>query len=479
MIDDSRNRDEIGFHNRIATVSQYFIKQISSDSHFRLVTHLDADGLTAASIIAKCLTRQDIIFRIRVVKQLDETVVDNLADEEPTPIIFTDIGSSSLDLLMPKLSKEDLIILDHHQPVEVAMPSPLHINPHLFGIDGAKEISGAGVAYYLAEAINSTNNDLAHLAIIGALGDSQDKNSQRALIGLNHNIVTQAINNKTFAVERDLLFYGRETRPVHKALSYTTNPFLPGLSGEEDKCLGFLVNLGIPLKHGDRWRALNDLNDLEKKEIFSEIVKLLSINKQPHDSALTLIGEIYTLIDEERGTALRDAREYASLLNACGRMDKSGLGITIAIGNRGKALDEVAAVHTLYKKMLAEYLEWIHSNPTSIKEYSNMYLLNGIEQIDEKLIGPITSILSSSNIIQNKPIIAVASAENDLIKLSSRVPISPLNHSIDLGSIFQEAALKFKGTGGGHNVAAGAILPRKDFSTIVHYLNEQLGAFNE
>jgi len=479
MIDDSRNRDETGFHNQIATTAEYFQKQIATDTHFRLVTHLDADGITAASIIAKCLTRQEVIFRIRVVKQLDETVIEHLAKEEPTPIVFTDIGSSSLDLLKLKLSKADLIILDHHQPEKITLPSLLHINPHLFGIDGAREISGAGVAYYLAEAIDSLNNDLACLAVIGALGDSQDKNPQRALIGLNSSIVTQAINNETLTVERDLLFYGRETRPIHKALSYTTNPFLPGLSGEEDKCLGFLINLGIPLKHGNRWRALNDLNDHEKREIFSEIVKLLSIHNQSNHSAFTLIGDVYTLVGEERGTALRDAREYATLLNACGRMEKSGLGITIAIGNRGDALDEVAVVYTSYKKKLAEYLEWIHTHPTAITEYTNMYLLDGIEQIDEKLIGPVTSILTSSYIIQNKPIIAVASADENLIKLSGRIPISPLVKNIDLGSIFQEAALKFNGFGGGHDVAAGALLPEKDFEEIMGFINQQLGTFHK
>ncbi len=469
------NRDENGFYIQVATVAQYFIEQIARDTHFRIVTHLDADGLTAASITAKCLMRQEASFRIRVVKQIDEVVVNDLADEDQTPIVFTDVGSSSLDLITPKLKNEDLVILDHHQPVSVPFPPLLHINPHMFGIDGAQEISGAGIAYSLATAINSTNEDLAYLAVIGALGDSQDKNPQRALIGLNQRIVTQAIKDRTLSVEKDLLFYGRETRPIHKALSYTTNPYLPGLSGEEDNCLGFLVNLGIPLKQGVRWRALNDLNDHEKKEIFSEIVKLLSVKNQPYDSAFTLIGNIYTLVDEERGTALRDAREYASLLNACGRMEKSGLGIAIAVGNRGKALDEVAIVFTSYKKILAKYLEWIYSTPAAIEEHSNMFLLNGIGQIDEKLLGPITSILSSSNIIQNKPIIAIASAENDFIKLSGRNPSTLIKQGIDLGSVFQEASSKFKGSGGGHNVAAGALLPKKCLSEVVSFINEQLG----
>jgi RecJ-like exonuclease len=61
-----------------------------------------------------------------------------------------------------------------------------------------------------------------------------------------------------------IIFYGRETRPVHKAIAYTTSPFIPGLSGEEDECLGFLVNLGIRLKENDRWRSISDLSAEEK-----------------------------------------------------------------------------------------------------------------------------------------------------------------------------------------------------------------------
>ena len=67
-------------------------------------------------------------------------------------------------------------------------------------------------------------------------------------------------------VETDLLFFGRETRPIHKALACTTTPFISGISGEEDKSLALLVSLGITPKKDDKWRALRDLSEDEKIE---------------------------------------------------------------------------------------------------------------------------------------------------------------------------------------------------------------------
>ena len=57
----------------------------------------------------------------------------------------------------------------------------MQVNPHLYGIDGATEVSGSGVAYFAAKAVNAENMDLAPIALVGALGDMQDKNEQRQL----------------------------------------------------------------------------------------------------------------------------------------------------------------------------------------------------------------------------------------------------------------------------------------------------------
>ncbi len=450
---------------------------IANGQFIRVVSHLDADGLTAASILAKSLYSSDALFRIRIVKRLDEGLVEALAAEGLSPIIFTDFGSGNLDLLKSRLSSNEIVVLDHHQPLGDTFPTLTQVNPHNYGFNGAQDISGSGVAYTVAKEMNASNVDLASLAVVGALGDSQDRNPKRELMSLNQTIVRDGVDAGCLSVENDLTFYGRETRPIHKALAYTTNPFLPGLSGEEDKCLGFLVNLGIDLQNGGRWRALNDLNADEKQKIFSEIAKLLSSKRLPNTVTLSLIGAVYTLIQEDRGTYLRDAREYSSLLNACGRMDKAGLGISIGVGDRERALDEAQDVFTHYKKTLAEYMDWITTTPNALDERDNIYLLNGRGTVNESMLGTVTTIVISSNIlVKDKPLIALTYAENDMLKISGRATPTNIKKRLNLGTLFQEASTECGGTGGGHDVAAGAQLPQQFADAFVQLIDQLVGS---
>ena len=157
--------------------------------------------------------------------------------------------------------------------------------------------------------------------------------------GLNELILKDAVDAGLIKVEKDLTFFGRETRAIHRTLATTTNPFIPGLSGEEDKALAFLASLNINIKQGERWRALRDLNEEEKKRLCSALADYL-LSKGLHLEVSNLIGNIYVLTKEEPNTALRDAREFAVVLNSTGRMDRPSLGIAICMGDRGAALEE-------------------------------------------------------------------------------------------------------------------------------------------
>ncbi|RJS80995.1 DHH family phosphoesterase, partial [Candidatus Bathyarchaeota archaeon] len=90
----------------------------------------------------------------------------------------------------------------HHQVSGKETANIMHVNPHLFGIDGAKDISGSGVAYFVAKAIDNINVDLSPIAVVGALGDLQDKYDQRKLGGLNEKIVEDALSADLLTVEK-------------------------------------------------------------------------------------------------------------------------------------------------------------------------------------------------------------------------------------------------------------------------------------
>jgi RecJ-like exonuclease len=464
-------------HLSVTKAAELLLRHIEKGNLIRVASHLDADGLTSASIIGRTLHRSDAEFRIRNIKQVDMGLLEELRREEPTPIIFCDLGSGNLELLKTAFKDIDIVVLDHHQPEGETFPALCQVNPHLYGFDGAREISSSGVCYLVAKAMDGSNTDLASIAVVGALGDLQDKFERRSLGGLNEGIVKDGVDSGYLRVEEDLMLYGRETRPLHKTLAYTTNPFIPGLSGEEDKCLAFLTNIGLEVKREDRWRTVNDLSGEEKQLLFSEIAKYMAEKRLSSKATMNLIGTVYTLVQEDRGIPLRDGREYASLLNACGRMSKTGLGVAIGLGNRLTALDEALEIFTKYKKTLSNYMEWISSTPRSIERRENIYVINGSGVIDELMLSTIASLVTSNGLLEeNRPIIAMTEAEGGVVKVSARLPDELRESGLNLGAILHEAAGLLNGLGGGHDVAAGAQVPKEHQEEFIRLVDEKIGS---
>ncbi|MEM3783902.1 MAG: DHH family phosphoesterase [Candidatus Bathyarchaeia archaeon] len=463
------------FFESVSKAAETVLEAVREDSLIHVFSHLDADGIAAAGIIGKALYRLDARFRVRITQWVDEKFVAEILEEKPQMVIFTDLGSDYANLLQQKASQIEIVVLDHHQLGGEPAKDFTCVNPHIYGIDGARDISSSGVAYFLAKTIDKVNMDLAPIAVVGALGDLQDKYDQRMLGGLNEKIVEDAKSQGLLTVEKDLVFFGRETRPIHKTLASTTNPFIPGISGEEDKSLAFLVSLDIKPKHGDKWRALRDLTEEEKKRLCSALAEYL-LSKGLRYEISNLIGHVYTLNLEEPWTPLRDGREFAVLLNATGRMDKPSVGVAVCMGDRGSALEEANKILEDYRRTINKYLGWIMEKPERIREMENIYVVYGEDFIDDKVIGAISSILSTSLPNPEKPLIAYADVkEEGLVKVSARTIDAVTYKGVNLGEIMQTAAEKCLGKGGGHNIAAGAQIPISNVDAFIKLVNELVG----
>ena len=171
--------------------------------------------------------------------------------------------------------------------------------------------------------------------------------------------------------------YGRETRPIFRALAYTTSPYLPNLSGCEDNCLALLTNAGIPIKEGDRFRTLSDLSQDEKQKLLNAIISYFNGQGFQSSVVLNLVGTVYTLTNEPPGSPTRDAREFSALLNACGRTGNPSVGISVGLGDRRTALEEANQVVATYRKTLASYMEWLTKSPDAIQKFKVIWAIRG------------------------------------------------------------------------------------------------------
>ena len=296
------------FYAKIEEVAQQLKHQ---ETPFHIITHLDTDGLTSASILIKALKREEKTFAVSVVKQITEQLLTRLSREPCSTIVFLDLGSGNLQQIASFLKNKTIIILDHHQIQESSF-SCHQINPLQYDLN-PYEISGAGITYIFAKAMNKKNKDSAYLAILGAIGDRQEN---KGFIGLNSEILKEATN---IEVKTGLRMFGTQTRSLHKVLEYSYDPYIPGITGNETNAVHFLEEIGIPIKDNGKFRKLVHLSQEETKKLITSIIlRRLGSEKSPED----ILGNIYLLKDEEEELPTKDLKEFSTLLNCCGRLNK-------------------------------------------------------------------------------------------------------------------------------------------------------------
>ena len=121
----------------LETAAGIVADRIKRQEFVEVYTHHDADGIAAASILCHTMLRAGIRFRLRV---REEITLSDLGGG--AAYLLCDLGAAMEDL------PHDVMVVDHHIP---RSEGEFHVNPRLCGIDGDRELSAAGTAYYVAQ----------------------------------------------------------------------------------------------------------------------------------------------------------------------------------------------------------------------------------------------------------------------------------------------------------------------------------------
>lgn len=435
---------------RLSQLAEYL--KNTDDVH--VVTHIDADGLTAGAIAVKTLQRINTAYSIEFIKQLDHFVVDRLQKENHNLVWFTDLGSSIVEDPMITFP---YIVTDHHACDPKIQNVSYHFNPHLFNLDGSWELSGSGASYLLSISLDKKNQDLASLALIGACGDLQDRKHRR-LMSKNREILNQGIAAGVLTAKMDIQFFGRETRPVYKMLQYANDPVLPGITGRESSSRSFLESLDIPLKDGDQWRHWIHFSFEERKKVISHLVKLLLSKGFGYELTSRIIGEIYELSTEQIATELHDAKEFATLLNSTARYGEFEVGLQVCLGDRDEYLKKARSLLRGHRHNLVEGLQL--AKEEGIVQMDYVQYFHAGTGIRDTIVGIIANMLLNDEETRNDlPLIGFVKKAHGEIKASARTTQFLVSKGVDLSKVIREAAESVDGVGGGHNIAAGATIP--------------------
>ncbi|AEA46355.1 single-stranded-DNA-specific exonuclease RecJ [Archaeoglobus veneficus] len=411
------------------------VELIKESEFIHIYTHYDADGISAAAVLASALHRLDKPFQVTFLKGLNQGV-----DCDADLIILADMGSGYPDIVSE--IDANVVIVDHHFPTGRIEPkrSLVHVNPHLAGLDGTFELSASGTAYVVASCLGD-NADLSAIALLGILGDKQK------IVAGNAKVMRDGVESGHIEIVKGLNMYSGKVREV---LMLSTEPFLDfyGKEGELDE---FLRRVGID---GDA--EIDELSGDELRRLSNAIILRL-LKQGAYDGVIEeIVGERFVLKKE----LISNAVMFTDVINACGRASACSIGFAICMHDENylqKGVD-------IWREFQIELLEELQKRREEVQEGKCIrYLLMD----NAATTAPIATIISRY-LLSDRPFVAV-NVKNSTAKVSAR---SNPRINVDLGEVMRIAAERVGGRGGGHRVAAGANIPPDKAEEFVKEVDE-------
>jgi RecJ-like exonuclease len=467
--------------DRLTDALKHFCEKLRTSveggNEVSIITHLDADGIIAGSIMAMALRRMGARYSVRAVSDMNSSVVENMKADGRDFYVITDLGGGWASNLRKALDNK-WVIIDHHEITEEEILTDDEaqiLNPWKFGIDGGREVSAGGMAYMVASTLDLKNRDLSAIAVVSAVADRQDQGDKRSFFGLNAEILKTAQSLGLVSVDIDIILAGRETRTPHEALAYTLFHYIDGLTWNSEACYVLLKNAGIKLKdNGGRWRVLAEFSQEEKSAIVEAVAKFVgSSDKRLSEILLDdLIGYVYTLAREDKRSLLRDAREFSTMLNACGRIGRAGVGIALCMGDRNTALSTGEEIMSTYKMTLRNNISTIFSEKWRLADDGKTTFVNGDGILEEAMLGAVSSLLSRSPSFWGRVLFVRTLTKDGTYKFSSRKCLHCKSQA-NLGVIMRQCSKALNGAGGGHSAAAGCSIPSSALEDFIAGIKEE------
>jgi len=419
-----------------------FLEKIKN-KEIQIISHFDTDGITSAAIIIQTLKKLDKTFTLKIVKSLEENFIKKLPKNKI--ILFLDLGSGSLEHI-EESGLKDVFIIDHHEIIQKIPENVKIINPQLFE---KQKISTSGLTYLFSKEINPENRQFAKLAILGMIGDRLEKEISK----LNNGI----LEDSEIKRKRGLLIYP-STRPLNRALEFSSNPYIPGVTGDIKGVLELLRESELTPTKG-KYKSLLELNENEMKKLITAIML-----KNPHTKE-EIIGDIFLI---KLYNQLEDARELSAKINACSRSGKSDVALQLCM-EISQARKKAESIHSKYKQELISGLQFVQE--AEKVQGQGFVVINAKKNIKDTMIGTITSILANSSLYKKETIITAMAYYDDKIKVSIR---NVGDKGRNVREILNNVINITGGEIGGHEFAAGCIIKKNKEKEFLDCLKKNL-----
>lgn len=417
----------------------------------------DADGLCAAAVCAAALRSAGHRFTIRASRDKHDAAYRALFDADADGHILLDKGSSHLATLAQGAQRtgRPVLVLDHHNIPDSTPLGITLLNPRDAGLDGSRDASAATTTAAFALALAGEGaRPWAAVGLSGAIGDFQHVPQWK---GWNLRLLDEA--RKTGHV-RDVAMPVLIGVTLAQALAQREPP-IPGLHGDLAACEAFLERLGL-----DGEAEAEDLNPEERTRLVSALTLRILAAGGRSDDAASLVQPVEH--NTRLGTSLR---HVFRIVDACGREGQAATGIAYLLGDKA-AKAEALAAFALYKAKLHDGLKRLAKEGTKARR-----AVQSVWTDDASYTGMVAG-LGMVHVVKDRarPLAVLAARPDGQAQVSTRGLEHMVAKGLDLGKACSAAAQAVGSEGGGHPVAAGAVVPKAKAEAFLDALDAALVA---
>ncbi|MFQ5985930.1 MAG: DHHA1 domain-containing protein [Thermoplasmata archaeon] len=410
------------------------VETVREADRVRVLCHYDADGTASAAVLTRALLRENQEVHATLSHVLNQDRLDRATEDALDILLVSDMGSAQVDLL--EGVKTPVVVLDHHQPLRDS-ETVIQLNPHFFGLQGTRDACGATTSFLLAAALDESNLDLAGIALVGCIGDRQHIGGFK---GINALLFGRAMERGILRAEpapalADL--------PLAEALHYSVGPYFRGLSGREEAIQAFLSELGV-----DPAGRLREMGPPQRELLLSALsLRLVGQEIRP-ETVQHLVEEKYWY--PPYGVYVDDLE---SLVNACSRQGAESLGMALSLGDFS-GREEAEGLRQKHWTALLRGLHKVEEDGAFAKDHIQFFYADG-----PTLAGSVAGVSMRYLLDQEKPTLGLA-VVNGSTKVSARGTDYLISQGVNLAEALREGAQAVGGSGGGHNIASGATIPK-------------------
>lgn len=440
------------------------IRAMPPGTRWFLATDVDADGLAAAAVMAKALHRAGYGYTVRASRDKSLEGLLSVLDQAADGYVYLDKASAHAAAIAERGAQGEpgrpILIIDHHNLPRKEFGTHsgpvVMVNPRAEGLDGSQDACASTTALAVALALGGERNlDLGPSSLVGAIGDWQHV---RGWQGWNAEIVERCLA-VGHLVEKPAPRLGGG--PLASAVARYKHVPVEGLTGDIAGAAAFLEALKINPED-----SIDSLDDDGLTRLMSALAARQLAAGASTEDVLRLVGAL-----QMHAQLQLSLRAIFGIVDACGREGRSGLGLAFLMGDR-EAARGARSVYSDYRRAIrAGLLRLQEQGTTRLRalqwawtdrpEYTGMVAGLGINHV-----------LADVSV----PVIMLARREDGQVQVSHRGEAHMVDAGLDLGAAVAPAAHAVGGEGGGHPVAAGAVIPEAGVDAYLAALDAALVA---